>query len=193
MQSVKQKNIKLFPIVALAIVGIFLLGCETDMKQVKSFAKKGKEPLREAETLKILYSELGKLKVKIEAQKMEEYKTKDEHYVNMPEGILVYFYDSLEQISSSLTADRAVFNQKTHIFDARGNVVVKNLEKNQQLNTEHLIWNQEQGKILSDEFVKITTDEQIIMGEGLEADESFETYQINKITGTITLQDAEMD
>ena len=57
MQSVKQKNIKLFPIVALAIVGIFLLGCETDMKQVKSFAKKGKEPLREAETLKILYSE----------------------------------------------------------------------------------------------------------------------------------------
>ncbi|HCQ29628.1 MAG TPA: LPS export ABC transporter periplasmic protein LptC, partial [Flavobacteriales bacterium] len=89
--------------------------------------------------------------------------------------------------------DRAVFNQKTHIFDARGNVVVKNLEKNQQLNTEHLIWNQEQGKILSDEFVKITTDEQIIMGEGLEADESFETYQINKITGTITLQDAEMD
>ena len=124
---------------------------------------------------------------------MEEYKTKDEHYVNMPEGILVYFYDSLEQISSSLTADRAVFNQKTHIFDARGNVVVKNLEKNQQLNTEHLIWNQEQGKILSDEFVKITTDEQIIMGEGLEADESFETYQINKITGTITLQDAEMD
>ena len=184
---------RIFPVIAFAIAGIFLLGCETDMQKVQHFTQNKNEPLREAETLKILYSETGKLKVKIETPKMEEFQNKDEHYVNMPEGILVYFYDSLEQVSSSLTAERAVFNQKTHIFDARGNVVVKNLEKNQQLNTEHLIWNQEKGKILSDEFVKITTEEQIIMGEGLEANESFETYQINKITGTITLQDAEMD
>jgi LPS export ABC transporter protein LptC len=183
----------LFPIIVIAIVGIFLWGCETDMQQIKSFSKKQKEPVREAQTLKIIYFELGSKKVKIEAPKMEEFKTKAEHYINMPQGILVYFYDSLEQVSSSLSAERAVFNQKTHIFDARGNVVVKNIEKNQQLDTEHLIWNQQQGKILSDEFVKITTNEQIIMGDGLEADESFEYYQINKITGTITLQDAEMD
>jgi LPS export ABC transporter protein LptC len=183
----------LFPAIAVAFAGIFLLSCETDLTQVKNLTDHSNEPLREAETLQILYSKKGKKIVKINAEEMQEFKTKNKHYINMPKGIVVFFYDSLEQISSSITADRAVYNQKKHIFDARGNVIVKNIAKQQQLNTEHLVWNQNEGKIISDEFVKITTDEQIIMGEGLEADENFEVYQINKITGTITLQDAEKD
>ncbi len=183
----------LFPVIVIAIIGNFLFGCETDMEQVNQLAQNRNKPLREAETLKVIYSKMGKITVKIEAPKMQEYKNKSQHYIDMPQGILVYFYDSLEQVSSSITANSAVYNQKTHIFDARGNVIVKNIAKKQQLNTEHLVWKQDERKIISDEFVKITTDEQIIMGKGLEADESFESYQINKITGTITLQDAEMD
>ncbi len=182
-----------FPVIATTIIGIFLFSCQTDLKQINQLTQNPNEPLREAETLKVIYSKKGQKVVKIESPKMQEYKNKTQHYVDMPQGIAVYFYDSLEQISSSITANSATYNQKTHIFDARGNVVVKNIAKKQQLNTEHLIWKQDERKIMSDEFVKITTEEQIIMGQGLEADESFESYQINKITGTITLQDAEMD
>ena len=40
-------------------------------------------------------------------------------------------------------------------------------------------------KLLSDEFVKITTKDQIIYGDGFEANEDFTKYKIFKTRGTI--------
>lgn len=61
-------------------------------------------------------------------------------------------------------------------------------EKNEKLNTEHLIWNERTKKIYSDDFVKITTPDEIIFGNGFEADQDFSRYKIMKIKGTINLK-----
>lgn len=49
--------------------------------------------------------------------------------------------------------------------------------------------------ISSDKFVKITTDQEVIYGEGLEADERMTRYKILKPQGTIKVKmnDAEND
>jgi LPS export ABC transporter protein LptC len=73
------------------------------------------------------------------------------------------------------------------IVEAKKNVVVIN-EKNEKLNTEHLIWNEKTKKIYSDEFVKITTPDEIIYGTGFEADQDFSRYKIMNIKGTITVK-----
>jgi hypothetical protein len=54
---------------------------------------------------------------------------------------------------------------------------------------EHLIWDRAENKIYSNEFVKITTDDEIIMGEGFESNEQFTKYRILKPKGTITKED----
>jgi hypothetical protein len=59
----------------------------------------------------------------------------------------------------------------------------------EKLNTEHLIWDENQKKILSDAFVKITTAKEIIMGKGLESNQDFTQYQIKEVTGTIQLSE----
>jgi len=61
-------------------------------------------------------------------------------------------------------------------------------EKNEKLNTEKLEWDEQTGKLYSDQFVKITTPEEIIMGTGFEADQNFNSYRIFKVTGTITVK-----
>ena len=72
-------------------------------------------------------------------------------------------------------------------MEARKNVEVIN-EKGDKLNTEHLTYDMADGKLRSDEFVKITTADEIIYGTGLEANEDFSRYRIFNIKGIINLK-----
>jgi LPS export ABC transporter protein LptC len=75
-------------------------------------------------------------------------------------------------------------------MEAKRNVVVVN-EKGDKLNTEHLIWDKNTRMIRTEEFVKITTEDEIIMGNGMEADEHFTKYKIKQIKGIISIKENE--
>jgi LPS export ABC transporter protein LptC len=75
-------------------------------------------------------------------------------------------------------------------MEARKNVLVVN-EKGDQLNTEHLIWDERTQKLTSDEFVKITTKDEIIYGNGFEANQDFSRYRIFNIKGIFSVKTQE--
>ena len=77
-------------------------------------------------------------------------------------------------------------------MEAKGNVVVINVNGD-KLNTEHLIWLESEKRIKSDEFVKIQTKEEIIYGDGLDANEDFTQYRIKNIKGVITIKEEKED
>ncbi|HAW51156.1 MAG TPA: LPS export ABC transporter periplasmic protein LptC [Flavobacteriales bacterium] len=112
----------------------------------------------------------------------------DVSYNEMPDGINIVFYDSASIESSRLTANYAIDHLTTNIMEAKNDVVILNSE-GEQINTEHLIWDRNKQKIYSEVFVKITTADEIIMGEGFESNEDFTKYKILKPKGTITKED----
>lgn len=118
---------------------------------------------------------------------MEEHEGKNNYFI-MPQGIEVLFYDTLMNVSSKLTSNYAIHKVKEQKMEAKSQVVVIN-EKGEKLETEHLVWEEKIGKIYSQEFVKITTEDEIIMGEGFEANQDFTKYKIHKIKGIINLED----
>jgi LPS export ABC transporter protein LptC len=63
-------------------------------------------------------------------------------------------------------------------MEARGNVIVRNELENKQLNTEKLTWDEVRHIITTDAPVKITTNDMIIYGDGLESNETFSRYNI---------------
>ena len=65
-------------------------------------------------------------------------------------------------------------------------MIVRNIEGD-ILETEKLNWNQQKEEIFTDEFVKITTENEVIFGEGLVSNQNFSRYTIRKIKGTITI------
>jgi len=93
-------------------------------------------------------------------------------------------------VNTSLTAKYAIRYEREQKMEARNDVVVVNI-KGEKLNTEKLIWDGIRRKIYTDAFVKITTDDQILMGNGLESDETFSEYEIKNLTGTILLKNGE--
>ena len=163
----------------LVVFGI-LYSCENDIAAVESLAKLTKTPTNKAKNVELIYSEKANVKVKIITPLSEEYNEKDNHYIEMTKGIKVLFYDSALNIASTLTSNYAIQQVSKKIMEAKDDVVVVN-DKGEKLNTEHLIWLEDSSKIYSDVFVKITTKEEIIMGEGMEANQDFTKWKIHKI------------
>lgn len=180
-------NIILKCIPMLLAIGI-LCSCENDVEEVALLTKNIKEPNSRGKNVSLIYSEKSDVKITVTAPIMEEYGVDKDKYMEMKEGIKVQFFDSLQNITSTLTSKYAIHHVGDKIMEAKNDVVVIN-DKGEQLNTEHLIWNEDSSKIYSDEFVKITTEDEIIMGEGMEANQDFSKWKIYKIKGTINVKE----
>lgn len=161
--------------------------CENDVKEVNEIFQMDGLPMQEGKNVEILYSKNGKIEFKLNAPVLNRYEG-EKPYNEMPEGVHVEIYDSLDNITTSLTADYAIDRSSEQLMEARENVIVINA-KGEKLNTEKLIWDQKTGLITSDVFVKITTEDQIIMGDGLESNQDFSKYKIKEIRGIINIDE----
>lgn len=170
-----------------AIVVVLATSCVNKQEDVEKVIQTEILPVESSYDSEIFYSENAELKVRAFAPEMHRY-IGDVMYNEMPKGIEIIFYDSASIESSRLTANYAIDHLSTNIMEAKNDVVIVNVE-GEQINTEHLIWDRNQQKIYSEVFVKITTEDEIIMGEGFESNENFTKYKILKPKGTITKED----
>ena len=111
-------------------------------------------------------------------------------YVEFKNGLKVKFFDVYGKKESELNADYAIVDDENDLMLAEGNVVVRNVEGD-ILETEKLNWNQQKEEIFTDDFVKITTKNEVIFGEGLVSNQNFSKYIIRKIKGNITINQAD--
>ncbi len=143
-------------------------------------------PLSEAENVELYYSESEKVKVKMIAALMYEYENGDREF---PQGVYLEFYDEFENLESTLRANEAYYFKKDNLWRGRGKVEVKNIQKNEQLNTEELFWNPKDQKIYTEKFLTIRQEDQILSGEGLDAKQDLSVYKITKPTGEFDMKE----
>ena len=138
----------------------------------------------------LVYSDSAIIKLRLTAGKVDNYISGEKPYTEFTEGVEMIFYNDDMTRESQLTADHAIHYQKSGKMEAKNNVIVIN-KKGEMLNTEHLIWDENEHMINTEEFVKITTADEIIYGDGLEANEDFTQYKIKNIKGTIQINEEE--
>ncbi|MCC9165327.1 LPS export ABC transporter periplasmic protein LptC [Pontibacter harenae] len=171
--------------VLLTILAVVGFGCNKDLKDPDSELKYS-GPLIENKNVTTLYSDSAKVLVKLEAPVQQEFDDGNSVY---PDGLYVEFYEQKPgEISSTLRANYGKQERNKSLYLARGNVVVENIIKKEKLETEELYWDQRKGDIYTDKFVKITTPERILMGNGLKAKQDFSDYVILNPTGTFDLK-----
>jgi LPS export ABC transporter protein LptC len=143
-------------------------------------------PLRVGEDVELYYTEDNQVKVKMIAAVVFEFENGDREF---PEGIYLEFYDEQGKLESTLRANEAYYFKKENQWRGRGKVEVKNLEKNEQLNTEELFWKPAEEKIFTDKFVTIRQESDVIYGQGLEAKQDMSDYVIKKPEGEFSVED----
>ncbi len=163
-----------------------LAGCENEVGEIQQATRKGSMPVEVSENIEVLYSDSAIVKVKMEAPLLERY-TMPEPYTELRKGVSLTFYDRYRNVSSTLKAGYAVSREKDRIMEAKRDVVVVNADGD-QLNTEHLVWDEQTRKIRSNAFARITTANEIIHGYGMEANEDFTNYRIKDVKGIINLK-----
>jgi LPS export ABC transporter protein LptC len=161
-------------------LALFFTSCEEE--KTKATFKEYAGPVEEAEKIQILYSETGKLKVKLNTDKQIKYSNEDKIF---PKPITINFYDPTGAITSTLRSDSGRFDSKTSIYKVMGHVVVKQLAKRQNLFTTELFWNPATKKTYTD---KPTTIESLLSGEvikgvGLDANQDFSIMTMRKTSG----------
>jgi LPS export ABC transporter protein LptC len=167
--------------------------CQTNRDEIMSLGKKSVMPSLTGRDVTMLYSDSTVLKIKLQTPQMQKYeKGVKEAVTIMPKGVFVIFYDeSTGKESTTLKADYGVRYETSKRMEVKYNVEVVNVN-GEKLNTEHLIWDEKKKKIISDAFVKITTAKEIIMGNGLEANQDFTQYEIKEVTGTLKIDDNQL-
>lgn len=175
-------------IAATFVVAIFFIGCSNDEDVLPDLSEKAPKPVEISINTTILYSDSAVLRLKIVTPELQRWTNLETPYVEFPKGLSLFFYDSLGNIESTITADYAINYTEEKRVEVKHNVEVVNGNE-ETLNTEHLIWLQKEEKIYTEEFVKITTPDEIIYGDGLEANQQFTKYRIKNIKGTIAVDE----
>lgn len=173
-------------IIAIALVMI-LFSCENKMQEIRKIESPDNLPVESANTVKIIYSDSGFVKIVLTSTKLTRIEGKDP-YIEFPEGLKILYYNSQNQIKSELTARYGINYLSTNIMEARNNVIINNFEKKEIINTEKLVWDQKQKIIYSDVFVKRTNPDGVLYAEGFDADENFTTYTLRRPKGVISVE-----
>jgi LPS export ABC transporter protein LptC len=176
-----------------SILGIFLLGmlfsCENSIKTIQEITMEDTLPALTAYNIEYERISDQYKKVLLKSPYIERFEG-DEPSTIFPDGFEIIFYDTTGKAISFISANYGInlINKKT--MQARNNVVVINYETQEQLNTENLVWDQNNRQIFSNTFVKLTSPDRVVFGDSMRADESFASREIFNISAELEVADS---
>lgn len=138
-------------------------------------AKSLKEsPMQTVEGMFVVHSENGKMQMRMEAEIMERYQNDSLSYELFPSGFAVFAYTDEGLLETKIMSDKAKhikFEDGRESWEAFGNVVVKNLIKQEVMETDTLYWDQKNEKIYTHCYVKMYSPSGFMQGYGMESDQ----------------------
>ncbi len=174
---------------AILLIGIALFySCTKNLETVNSIVNLSEKPVIFAKDIEIIRTDSGKIVLKGFAKESSYFSNKKDPYLEFDKGFKVETFVNFPIVESSMSADYAKHWETKKLWEAKTNVVTKNM-KGEMLNTELLYWDENKHQIYSNSFCKITTPDGVITGDSLIADETFNKWSLRKAKGTINVKD----
>ena len=143
-------------------------------------------PIMEMSNVNTIMTDSGKLILRLKAPKQLQFQNGDKSWTN---GLILEYYSTPEKPICTFRSNFAHFNAKNNIYKGEGNVLVKNIETGDELNTELLFWSPAEEKFYTDNFVTIISEGEVHTGKGLSANQDFSSYEILEPAGTIQIEE----
>ena len=161
-----------------------MYSCENDLAEVSKFIDNEEVAVEVGETVKMLYSDSGRVEMVIEAPVLHRHLDKRVPKREFPKGLEVFFLDTEQKVQSWLTGKYAIEDENKRIITVQDSVVLFN-HNAEKLETDELIWDQGTNMISTMRFVRITTKDEQITGYGFEADREFKYWRIIAPQGSV--------
>lgn len=161
-----------------------LSACKNDLDQLAQVDMDAAAPDRVTTQAEYFYSDSGIVRNRLRAGKVEEYMAEERQKTVMSDGVELVFFNPDGGQGSVLTARQGLIKPKNNRMEVRDHVVFTNM-RGERLETEHLVWSQDSDRVWTDQPVKIIRAQDILYGQGLDANEDFSRYTIRRLTGTL--------
>ncbi len=167
---------------------IFTSCSEDKLKpQIDASIRSEELPDQESQNATITFTEEGKLKAVLFADNIKVIAEKNEKLL---ENLTIDFYNDEEIKTSSLTSLHGRIDDETQDMYAIDSVIAVS-DSGVTLTTDELIWKNRTKQIVSDKFVRIVSEKEIIEGYGFESDQDLQNYTIFDITYITSVEDNE--
>lgn len=167
---------RIFNAIASTLVLAFALySCRSNLAEAQKLDL-SVTPIQVVDTMLLINSDNGRLKMRVEALRMEVYEYDTLSYNYFPLGINVFGYNEDDGLlETTIVADEARHNKYAHggddIWSAYGNVVVKNILKREKIETDTLYWDAKNKEIWTDCYVRLSSPDGVMQGYGMRSDE----------------------
>ncbi|MCB0686649.1 MAG: LPS export ABC transporter periplasmic protein LptC [Saprospiraceae bacterium] len=170
--------------------------CVNDLAEVNELFEKTETGTEVAKNIEMLYSDSAVVRVRIIGPTLVRHLEAEKPYDEFPDGVHVDFLERDGTVSSTLDAQHAERFTRENLVIVRSNitqgvpVILKN-DQGEKLETSELIWDEGDGKVYTDKFVKITKPEEIIFAYGFTAKQDFSQYTLQKVVGRVKVDEKE--
>jgi LPS export ABC transporter protein LptC len=171
-------------VITALLLGV--VGCSNDLDSVAAVEVSASGPDRVSEGTTYLYSDSGRVRNQLRAGRVSEFITTEPHRTELDEGLELTFFDRNGKPGSVLKARKGRILTEAKRMEVEDQVVFTNA-KGERLETEQLIWSQDSHRVHTERPVRITREQDILFGQGLDANEDFSRYTIRRITGSLYL------
>ena len=166
-----------------------ILSCQTNPQKMEALVKDEEGPVVSSQNVEWFYTKNGSASHRLTSPKVLRFESQKE-YIEFPLGLEIYTYNAQREQEAFMKSDYAIQNLTNKTIEAKGSVLLENLI-GEKLETEYLVWDESRGKIFTEELVKITKQDQSIIGEGFESNISFSKYTLKNSRGIINLDQEE--
>ena len=180
--------------ILIVCLALFSACNQKDYDNLPGYNKTSSLPSLTVKDFTTQYCDSGLLNMQLSAPIMETYTDDKPSYSIFKEGLTVTFYNGKEVPSTVVSSKYAYLDNDNNTWELRDSVVIST-DNGTTLETEQLFWDQSNGKdkIYTDRFVKITSEDQIIIGNGFESDSKLTKRRIKKVTATLYVDMSEQN
>jgi LPS export ABC transporter protein LptC len=170
----------------MILAGVVQMSCEGKIGKIRK-SEIESLPSQIVKDFVTTYTDSAKKQLVMSSPLLEHYTNHNQEYSEFRKGITVVFFDGNTEPVGSLSAKYARYEDGKKLWELKDSVIAINGKK-EKLETELLYWDQEKNTVYTDRFVKITSEDQIIMGTGLESDPRFTKPHIRNVSAQFYIQ-----
>jgi LPS export ABC transporter protein LptC len=170
----------------IALLVLLSGSCENDIQKINSITDSGNLPDASGKNFESIYSDSSMVRVRIVGKEIRQFSDSKRPYIEFPVGLTAYFYDDSLNIESIIKANYVIYYKEESLWEAKNNVEAKNFRTGEQLNTEHLFWDEEKKLIYSNTYSRIVNQDGTFYGQrGFEANQDLTWWKLKGTKGTV--------
>ncbi len=186
------KNISLSVTVAIqAIVILVLQSCFSSVENSASLGvERDSAAVMKTYNVTTLVSDSGVTRFRVTTNEWLVYDKKARPAWEFPQGIHLEQFDENMEVHSEVDAKKAIYYTELEEWILSDSVYAVNVE-GEKFESEILYVHQKEDRIFTDKFVRITQEDKIITGIGMESNQRLTKYKVLKPQGIIPLDEEE--